>query len=233
MERINVLSIALELNLKEVFESAQSKDLYSVSAQSFTTYTGAKKVLDRVGRPEITNLSLHDFAGDDPVKRSYNQIPLSEVSTSGVYQSFQKRLRSNIGDYDKYDGVTNWDQDELTFLTELLLNDSLFFTLDETCSNEGRQYLSIERSYLMGDESISCGGRLISDDIMNIMYGLYIGGLDVDFNDYETGVSVPYQNSTKKFSAAFPHLAAPEDTGFFTFNPKRTLLNTVLKARQE
>jgi hypothetical protein len=233
MERINVLSIALELDLNSVFKSSDLEDLYSVSAQSYTSESGVKKILDRVGRPEITNLSLHDFHGDDPVKRSYNQTPLSKVKTSDVYEKFQKRLTSNISAYDLYDGVVNWDRDELTFLTELLLDDALYFSLSDKCVSEGRQYLSIERSVLAGVEVENCGGRLISDDIMNIMYGLYIGGLDVDFTQYETGVSVPYQNSSKKVTEAFPHLAPPEDTGLFTVNIKRTLLNTVLKARQE
>jgi hypothetical protein len=234
MERINVLSIALEVDLTKVFNTEGNSGFYSVAAESYTNVDGKKKVLDRVGRPEITNLSLHDVSGGRaPVKRAYNQTPVSKATVTKDYALFQERLISNIGAYDKHDGVVNWEMRDLENLADLLLQDELHFSLDENCDSSGTQYLSLEFALMKGEAATACGGRKIEDDIMKMMYTLYIGGPFAEPSLYETGVSVPYQSSDKKLSVEFPHLAPPEDTGFFTFNPIRTLLNRVLKAQQE
>jgi len=233
LNRINVLSIALEVKLDDVFADNDFKGLYSVSAQSYTMLKGEKKVLDRVGRPEITNLSLHDFSQNSPLKRSYNQTPLSELQGSENYVKFQNRLISNISAYDKLDGVVNWSEQGLQDLADLLLDDALYFSLRADCLSEGSQYLSLERSLLRGETMNTCGGRRISDDIMNLMYGFYIGGVNADLSLYETGVSVPYQDTDKILSADFPHLAAPEKTGWYIPNLNRKVLNGYLKGIQE
>jgi len=142
-------------------------------------------------------------------------------------------LTSNIGAYDALDGVTNWTSQDLKRLVNMLLDDALVFDVAEDCDVSGPQYLTLERSLLRGETPVHCGGRLITDDIMKTMYSLYINGLNENFLDYETGVSVPYQSSFRKVKESFPHLAFPESTGFFVINIKRYFLNNNLKKAQE
>ncbi|MCJ8276737.1 MAG: DUF4331 family protein, partial [Bdellovibrionales bacterium] len=53
METINVLSIVLEIDMDKIFPDYQG-EYFSVAAESLTEVDGQVKVLDRVGRPEIT-----------------------------------------------------------------------------------------------------------------------------------------------------------------------------------
>lgn len=232
MERINVLSIALEMNLEDLFPEDQEEYL-TVSAESFTTYEGYKRILDRVGRPEITNLTLHDITeGDAPVKRSYNQRSLDGLRDSKDFSIFKNRLTENIGAYDKLDEEPNWSSEDLSAFTELLMDDYLVVNMSEGCIGSSNGYLQLERSILLGSIYNYCGGRKITDDIMNTLYTLYIGGLEGSLDDYNTGVSVPYQSSLKTLDVSFPYLVTPESTGIFTVNPTRFLLNGYIKRNQ-
>jgi hypothetical protein len=233
MEKLNVLTIAVELDLQSLFPNGGVPRAWAIAAESISEIDGQAKVLDRVGRPEITNLSLHDFSGDEGVKRAYNQTPAFEARKSEAYQSFKKRLNDNITAYDKFDEVTNWDIHSLHVVTETLLDDFLLIDLGGQCSADMNHYLAIEKAIWSGVKTDSCGGRHLKDDIMKTLFALYIGGLDAPIESYESGVSAPYQSSDKKLSDDFPYLANPERTGLGTFNAKRLLLNSIVKRMQE
>lgn len=233
MERINVLSIALEFNLDK-FTELGSSSYVGVSAESFTTYEGYKRILDRVGRPEITNLTLHDITDGNvrPVKRKYNQMSLSDVKTSEHFKTFKNRLNSNIGAYDLLDGNADWSTEALNVFTDVLMDDQLVVSLASDCRNSSNSYLEIERDLLRGFSYKSCGGRQITDNIMTRLYSMYIGGTEALLSDYRIGVSVPYQSSSKVLDASFPYLVEPESTGWGTINLTRALLNTYIKKNQ-
>lgn len=230
MESINVLSMALEFDLKLLFDQAQGK-MFAISAQSFTGVTGNKKVLDRVGRPEITNLSLHFYKGaGSGVKYDYNQLPAFTNTLSQGVNKFRTRIEDNIAAYDRYNGIVDWPSSRLANLSSILMDDYLVINMDSSCIDDPENnYLTIEKQLLKGELPMACGGRRLKDDIMAAKYALYIGGLEAEPSDYKSGVDVPYQNSAKQLSANFPYLVAPERTN--KINIKRFLLNTLLKRK--
>ncbi len=209
METINVMSIALELDLKKL--GFQDKML-AIGAQSYTESAGVFEALDRVGRPEITNLSLHDFSGKNPIKREYNKLnPFDNASIMPT--KFKQRLVDNISAYDKLDENITWENDQLEILADVLIDDFLVINLDPNCLDVGSQYLNIEKEILLGLETKSCGGRKLTDDIMMIMYALYMDGYEADQLQFETGVSVAYQgDSSKRLNSAFPYLDQSDRT---------------------
>ncbi|MCJ8277550.1 MAG: hypothetical protein HRT44_05495, partial [Bdellovibrionales bacterium] len=116
-------------------------------------------------------------------------------------------------------------------LAETLLEDYLVFTTNPDCLNSNNNFFGIEKQILLGVAVSSCGGRRLTDDIMQTLYALYIGGINAELTNFLTGVNEPYQSSSKNISSEFPYIAAPEEDSLF--NIKRHLLNTVIKAGQE
>lgn len=223
MYSINILTLTVEINLETLNIEPQ---LFGISAQSLDAENNV--TIDRVGRPEITNLSLHAFGDAKKIKRSYNQKPHFAVAEE-FQNIFKERLSENISAYDQLDNIQDWSQDDLEALTQILVNDFQLVDLSQNCSFESPQYLSIEKSLLGLKQSNACGGRKPSEDIMSAMYALYIGGLKSDFANYRTGVNVPYQNNDQaQLSNQFPYLAKPSKTTL-----KQTLLLKLLMSLQE
>ncbi len=225
METINVMSIAVELNLKSL---GLQSELLALGAQSYTERGGVYETLDRVGRPEITNLSLHDFSGDNPLKRDYNKLIPFE-SPSIMNPKFKQRLVENISAYDALDASLSWTAEGLDVLTDVLIDDFLVINLDSNCLDFGNQYLNIEKELLMGLEVKSCGGRKLTDDIMATLYALYMDGYQADLLSFETGVTSPYQgDSAKSLKSVFPYLDQSDKTSW-----KQWLLFEAAKMMQE
>lgn len=225
METINVMSIAIELNLKSI---GLQSDLLALGAQSSTESDGVYETLDRVGRPEITNLSLHNFSGDHPLKREYNKLTPFE-SPATMNPKFKQRLAENISAYDALDTSLSWTPEALDILTDVLMDDFLVINLDPTCLDFGNQFFNIEKELLMGLEVKSCGGRKLTDDIMATLYALYMDGYHADLLTFESGVTSPYQgDSTKNLKSAFPYLDRSDDTSW-----KQWLLFQAAKMMQE
>jgi hypothetical protein len=209
MATINVMSIALELNLKSI---GLQSEMLALSAQSYTDSDGVDVALDRVGRPEITNLSLHDFSGDNPLKREYNKLTPFE-NPSLMNPKFKQRLVENISAYDALDASPSWTKDVLDILTDVLMDDFLVINLDSNCLDFGNQFFNIEKELLMGLDVKSCGGRKLTDDIMATLYALYMDGYQADLLNFESGVTFPYQgDSAKSLKSAFPYLDQADDT---------------------
>ncbi len=223
METINVMSIAVELDLKRL---GLQNGMLALGAQSYTERGGVYEALDRVGRPEITNLSLHDFSGNNPLKREYNLLRPFEFP-SIMSKKFKQRLVENISAYDALDPNQSWTTDGLDVLTDILVDDFLLINLDSQCVGIGNQYLNIEKELLLGQEIKSCGGRKLTDDIMMTLYALYMNGYQANLLSFETGVSDPYQgDSTKSLKSNFPYLDQSDEsswTQWFLFNAAKAL----------
>jgi hypothetical protein len=232
--RINVLAIVLEFDMTTLFPNT-AHGIYVVAAESLaTTEEGTEKVFDRVGRPEITNLSLHKFNDDDDaIKASYNQRHTFAVLPSKQAALFIERLRSNIAAYDQLDGVSNWSDTNLESLMTLLMQDFLLIDLSKDCAAQNDAYFAIERALLSDEPHQVCGGRRLTDDVMRTIYALYIGGLAAKPTSFATGVSQPYQSSDKVLMAQFPYLAEPEPTNWYSINIRRFLINHIIKRRQD
>jgi hypothetical protein len=236
LARINVLSLVLEIDMAVLFPDRRpdrADDPYAVAATSFARTDSGPKQLDRIGRPEINNLSLHPPTEDAArLKAAYNRRPAFSELPPAQARPFADRLTDNIGAYDSSDGTRDWSEADLADLVGLLLEDFQLIDLSKPCpSADG--YFSIERAILQDRPHTACGGRRLRDDVVRTLYALYIGGLNADPADFETGVSAPYQGTDKGLRPGFPYLAEPHSTGLFDINVIRFLLNHVSKRNQD
>ncbi|MEM9762949.1 MAG: hypothetical protein AAF968_10605 [Pseudomonadota bacterium] len=195
-EGINVISIVLEIDWDLIGIGA---DLVGVAAHSVYCHGDAPAQFDYFGRPEITNLTLHDHSGAAPLRLAYNTgTPLKDA--------YRTRLRENIAAYDMIDGKQDWQPALLDRLVEMLLEDYTVLNRAAPCEGGGA-YLSIERALLGGDAALGCGARSLEEDIFRTMYTLFIAGLDGNEANFGMGVDGPYSSSEKTLSPAFPYLA--------------------------
>ncbi|MEO0822203.1 MAG: hypothetical protein AAF074_17470 [Pseudomonadota bacterium] len=195
-EGINVISIVLEIDWNVLGIEA---DLVGVAARSVYGHGDAPEQFDYFGRPEITNLTLHDHSGSAELRRAYN-------TGAALEDAYKIRLRENIAAYDMIDGKQDWQPALLDRFVEMLLEDYTVLNRAAPCEG-GSTYLSIERALLGGDAPLGCGARALEEDIFRRMYTLFIAGLDGDEARFGMGVDGPYSSSEKTLSPAFPYLA--------------------------
>ncbi len=223
MYSLNILSIVAELDLESL---DLDPALLGISAQSLDSES--EQGIDRVGRPEITNLSLHAFDGAEKLKRFYNKLPPFAVSEKQK-QVYQQRMIENIAAYDQFDNNEDWNEADLEKLTHLLSNDFLVIDLSQSCQKDSQSYLSIEKSLLGDPTAETCGGRYPQEDIMAYMMALYIGGTHTPFQEYSSGVNVPYKNNeSAALSENFPYLPPPSKTSL----KQKALLQLLIFAQE-
>ncbi len=193
MDMINVLSIVINLDVQAMFGNDR---IFAVAAQTLTD-SGR---LDRVGRPEITNVSLNARDKSD-LRDSFNQETPFQNSTT-FSNNYKVRLLNNISFYDKIDGKVDWNQAQKELLANILVDDFLVVDMSKPCSKNS--FLEIERSLVEGGSHQTCGGRRPQDDIMDVLYRLYFNaGKGALISD---GVNAPYRPATNKF----PYLSEPD-----------------------
>lgn len=199
--KLNVLSIVLEVDLNKLFK--KESDIYLIAAQSLANNGGIKKsILDRVGRAEVTNISLSDKY-DIEVRDDYNTEETFNLSKKK--ELYKLRLKEKIMKYDLLDNTVNWNYEQRNRLVDLLLDDYLILDISKNCKPAG--FLEIEKAMLKGKTHKTCGGRKLTDDIVDIMYTFYINtGSGVTIGDDAT-------EPHKKPSKEFPYLREPT-TGF-------------------
>jgi len=202
LQHANVLSLALEINVgAEGLDRGGS--LVAIAAQAMTTdpHSGATQRLDRVGRPELTNILLSP-RGEVELRPMYNaEEPFAVASSSRP--AYRERLRENIDWHDAADGAPQWPAADRDALAELLLDDYLVINVSGQCSRA--RYFAIERAMLEGADELGCGGRSLDDDIIDDLYTLLVNrGEGPRIRD---GVD----RATQPPSTAFPYLAAPNE----------------------
>ena len=204
MKGLNVLTLIFQLDLRKL--GLGDLGLIGVAGESFIRKSG--RVVDRVGRPEITNLSLHNYNSElGPLKVQYNAQPAFFKNKKSP-NIFVDRLIENISDYDYFDGAS-WGNFEMFKFAHLLVNDFLVLDLSKRCSMGTDHFMEIEASIVNGHKHRSCGGRRLSDNIMETLYNLYIAKVyKKSKRIYSNGLSGP----TPRVSFKFPFLAAPSKT---------------------
>lgn len=198
----NVLSIVLEVDLQAELPPGEGS-LLAVAAQTTTTdaESGATRRLDRVGRPELTNVCMVAREREE-LKPRYNTEDPFDIAADDL-PIYRERLRDNVDWYDGIDGARQWPKAERDALVELLLDDFLVVDTSPGCTGAG--YFELEAALLRGDRSTSCGGRALDDDIMDTLVTLLVNrGLGPELHD---GVS----RATRPSTTSFPYLAAPTD----------------------
>lgn len=201
MSRLNVLSIVIELDRPLIFGG--DFELLAIAAESNTydSPTSDPRRLDRVGRPEITNVTLVARGGED-VRDEYNLESPFEVNLHNRQKYFSKII-DNLEYYDQLDNQQDWSRPEIEDLASILVDDYLVLDLTKPCT-ERTGFLAIELAILKGQAHDSCGGRQLNDDIMDTLYSTYINhNLGEAIGD---GVDKPY----KKIANSFPYLRKPD-----------------------
>lgn len=201
MEDINMLSLVMELDMSK-FYNDEASSLFAVAAEVTTQDSQASSVrrLDRLGRPEVTNVSLvahneMDLRDEYNLDQPFNVDPKRQ-------KYYEDRLAKNINFYDRLDRKQDWNDLGRLQFAQTLSNDYLVVDINKPC--QAPAFLEIEMSALAGKPHTTCGGRKPTDDVMDILFTLYInGGKGPLIRD---GVDYP----AKEVSDNFPYLAPPE-----------------------
>jgi hypothetical protein len=201
MNRINVLSLVMEVDLAKLFGG--SVPMVAVAAEAFAQDNPQAPVrrMDRLGRPEITNVSLVAGEGAADLRDQYNLDQPFRVSKANQ-DAYRERLVKNIAYYDALDGKKAWIDTDRDLLANLLVDDFLLVDLAKPCT--GSTFLEIEKALVAHKPHQSCGGRLPDDDIMDVLFTLYIAGLNGE--RVRDGVDAP----ARPASSAFPYLQEPD-----------------------
>lgn len=200
MDSINCLSIVIDIDIAKLFPQNPPAMMALAALVTSNDGSGGEGAqLDRVGRPEVTNVSL--VAHNEPdLRDQYNldrpfQVP---PQNQALYEA---RLAKNIVFYDQVDGKTDWKEADRLNLARILADDFLVVDTSKDCKGVG--YLEIEKSMVQGKPHQSCGGRKLTDGIMEVYFTLYIGSFGG--KRVSDGITEPGQ----PVSSQFPYLAAP------------------------
>lgn len=199
----NVLGIVLKVEWSTLLEGGP---MFAVVCETLTS--GKLPIrLERVGRPEIKNISL-GATMFDPVNRDleirdlYNNEDAFNLSKHYI-GAYRARLNANLAFYDGLDGKTDWPLDEHGNhpLTDLLLAD--YLVVDASKPFYETSYFEIEQAMFKERSHITCGGRWLNEDVVDFILTLYVNaGNGPRIKD---GVDGPIAWS----SHVFPYLAPP------------------------
>ena len=199
----NILGIVLRIDWATLLKSGP---IFAVVGETLTSGKRPMR-LERVGRPEIKNITLGAKIFD-PVNRDleirdmYNNEDAFRLSEDYV-GAYRARLNANLAFYDGLDGRTDWPLDAQGNhpLTELLLADHLIVDCSKPFGE--MSYFEIERAVLEGRTHATCGGRWLNEDVVDSILTLYVNaGKGPRIRD---GVDAPIKWSSK----SFPYMAPP------------------------
>ena len=202
----NILAIALKIDWRKMLKGGP---LFAIVCE--TLAAGRRPVrVERVGRPEIKNVSLSwkmfdQINRDLEIRDLYNSEDAFDLKPD-YFDAYRARMNANLAFYDGLDGKIDWpfDRHGNHPLTKLLLAD--FLVVDASKPFAETSYFEIERSMLAGRTHATPGGRWLNQDIMDFVFTLYVnGGNGPPVND---GIDAPIAWSSK----TFPYLAPPNPT---------------------
>ena len=204
MSNTNVLSLVVELDLNALFGKKVSLVALAAQSVSVDEFSGQRQPLDRVGRPEVTNIILPARKGEPELRDSYNhESPFQMKQTRAA--AYRERMTRNLTFYDMSDGTADWSDGQRAAYVEMLLDDCLLINAAKSSSPaKSHGYFSIETDVLNGIYSDSPGGRALTDDFMDQLYTYMINrNTGRTISD---GVNAP----SRAISNTFPYLAAPD-----------------------
>jgi len=200
----NVLALVIELDCEDVLGQPGP---FAVVAETRTRGTFSVRI-ERVGRPEVKNLLLGPKQFDEvnrdlEIRDLYNMEDGFHLGSSYV-GAYRARLNANLRFWDGLDGIVQWPLDDSGAhpLTELVLADHLVVDPSRPYAERG-SFLEIERSVMAGESPRTCGGRALNDDVIDVLYNLWINaGEGPEISD---GVDA----SSRPASSDFPYLTPP------------------------
>ncbi|MGZ3703647.1 MAG: DUF4331 family protein, partial [Bdellovibrionota bacterium] len=176
MKHLNILTMVMEIDVNKLWKE-NPPSLIAVAADSSTqdSPTSPVRQIDRVGRPEITNVTMAARKGDAEIRDAYNTERSYNV-TKSVAATMKERIFRNIDLYDQLDKKKDWKDADRDALASILTDDFLVVDMSKSC--DGANFFDIEKALLKHVEYTTCGGRRPNDDIMDTLFTLYIGGLN-------------------------------------------------------
>jgi hypothetical protein len=201
----NILAIVIEIDLRRLYSDPPA--LIAVAAETTARDAPGARLrrLDRVGRPEITNVGMAPRHEPD-LRDRYNLERTFQVPVA-MQRLYQEKLARNVAYYDLLDGHREWQDRDRDGLATLLAADFLVVDLGKPCP--AQSFLEIETSILRQRAYRTCGGRKPGDDIMDTLFTLFVAGMNG--RPVRDGVDHP----AAALSERFPYLAAP-DLGFWS-----------------
>ncbi len=158
--------------------------------------------VDRLGRPAINMMLVHTLDTNATTRGAAKDAYNADV-TPAHWATYAPELSSSLATYDALDGVCG-NQAAFTpasgyaALAGLLANDVLWVdTSRSTCA----QYLAVEAPALGQPASTDCGGRTLTEDVMDSTYALVAGPAATITSGVTAPASAP--------GGMFPYLAAP------------------------
>ena len=199
----NVLGVVLRIEWTTMLKGGP---IFAVVGETLSA--GKRPVrLERVGRPEIKNITLSakifDTVNRDlEIRDIYNEEDAFNLFKHYV-GAYRARFNANLAFFDTLDGKVDWPLDEHGNhpLTELLLAD--FLVVDVSKPFSEASYFEIELAMLERRAHATCGGRWLNEDLVDTLLTLYVNaGKGPRIRD---GVDAPIAWSSK----AFPYMAPP------------------------
>lgn len=201
MDMINVLSIVLDVDVSQLFGHPVS--LLALTVESLSKQADGKlRRFDRIGRPEVTNVTMVAHTGDKDLRDLYNVEKAFQVSKNGA-ASYRRHIEKNVAYYDKLDGLRDWTPEKAHKYSEIIVDDFLLIDLSRPVDAENG-YFGIEMTLLEGRVHESCGGRQLNDDIMDKLFTILINA------DSGKNISDGINKPSPATSAVFPYLAKPD-----------------------
>ena len=199
----NVLGIVVKIEWATLLKGGP---LFAIVGETLTSGKRPMR-LERVGRPEIKNVTLSAKMFDQlnrnlEIRELYNLEDAFNLSKTYL-DAYRARFNANLAFFDSLDGKADWPLGEHGEhpLTELLLAD--FLIVDVSKPFNEASYFEIEEALLKGRTHTTCGGRWLNQDIVDFILTLYInagGGPRIS-----DGVDAPIAWSSK----SFPYMAPP------------------------
>ena len=201
MAQTNILAMVLEFDPNVLLGNDVS--LIAVATQSYTsTFSSTFTQFDRLGRPEVTNVTMAAHGSQPDLRDMYNNDRPFKVAPARA-DKYRTRIIKNLAHYDKIDGTTDWTISQKQVYAELIVED--FLLVDVTMPAATAGYFSIESSLINGQTNQSYGGRTLNDDIMDTLFGILINNGKGPVSD---NVDKPYSPVLE----VFPYLALPDET---------------------
>ncbi len=160
------------------------------------------KQMDRIGRPAILTALVSTF--DEPIARGENRDAYNAASLAD-WEKFTNNIRSNLALFDGLDGQCGnqafIDQSVIgpnrydTFAT-ILTDDRLYLN---TTSGSCSQYLGVELDATNLFENDECGGRSITQDVIDVSYSALVVGNIVFVTDGVGSDNVSQSNDVFPF----------------------------------
>jgi hypothetical protein len=206
LQHDNVLAIVIEFDTQRVLNPSEGS-LFGAIAETTPLGAGINPIdrpplrYDWVGRPEQTNMRLHNggLKDVDDVRDLWNQQTPFAIAEE-LQPLFRKRLVDSLTEWDMRDGKADWAAAEITAAANVYLDDFLLFDVSKPTNDES--FFEIEKSTLLGKAYQTGGGRTVDADVFDMMMTWMVN------NDREPlhGGSA---SSTKPGTRTFPYEASP------------------------